>query len=191
MRSGRYDSTPTIPIAKPEPVSASTRIGIAVLLIASPNELIPSPAQHEQEARGSAKRRLGRGVGVWRKAVWAALSRASKPGHQKRLEGTRDCPNWSARGAVLGAFAAEALRGAGFGGQCPARPTPWGRRGPGTGSSIGGLAREQRVKTAGPGRSRPRAPRSPTPSTCTALEAASLASSHASPRSRYIAMAWR
>src|SRR5690349_11070310 len=51
MRSGSVESTPTTPIANPDPVRSSTRIGIAVFVIASPNELIPWPNRTTRKSR--------------------------------------------------------------------------------------------------------------------------------------------
>ena len=50
-----------MPIAKPEPVSARTRIGIAVLVIESPNELIPCPNSTMRKSRFSAQGSAGPG----------------------------------------------------------------------------------------------------------------------------------
>src|SRR5450759_603487 len=66
-RSGSVEIAPTIPIAKPEPVSASTSSGSAVFVIASPNELTPWPSRTTLKSRLRA-----RGSG----AMWAASGTA-------------------------------------------------------------------------------------------------------------------
>ena len=56
MRSGSVVSTPTTPIANPDPVSARTSSGIAVLVIELPNELIPWPNNTVRKSRLSRSR---------------------------------------------------------------------------------------------------------------------------------------
>ena len=61
MRSGRVVRTPTTPIARPDPVSASTSSGMAVLVMESPNELIPWPNRTARKSWLSRSRGACRG----------------------------------------------------------------------------------------------------------------------------------
>ena len=56
MRSGSVVSTPTTPIANPDPVSASTSSGMAVFVMESPNELMPWPNSTVRKSRLSRSR---------------------------------------------------------------------------------------------------------------------------------------
>ena len=78
-RSGSVDSTPTMPIANPEPVSASTRIGMAVLVIASPNELTPWPRRTPRSPGCGAARPARPGLAARARGRRARGGRASPP----------------------------------------------------------------------------------------------------------------
>ena len=88
---GSVVSTPTTPIANPDPVSASTSSGMAVLVIESPNELMPWPNSTTRKSRLSRSRAVAAGSAASRPARGGpAPPRArSAPGSRRPRRGVR------------------------------------------------------------------------------------------------------